>query len=124
MAFKKSGSMDEQVRKFVAEVLAERGVREDEHIDRIEAEMEALGDAVAREFATALLVRHGERTQGAVAAGGCPQCGGSLRPAGKRARKILTTRGAVGIEEAQAYCPACRRHFFPSDGAAGVGSQL
>jgi hypothetical protein len=111
----------ERLQAFVVEVLAERPAREDEHIDIIENEMCELADALANEFASQLLARYAEQPSTAEA---CPKCGRALRHVGHRKRTIVTTRGPVPMEETKCYCPACRRHFFPSVDAAGTGSGL
>jgi hypothetical protein len=92
-------------------VLAERPENEDEHIDDIERDMEALADAVADEFATQLLAR---QTKASPHAPTCPHCGQAGQHIGQREREILTTRGSAPLAEPKCYCPACRRHFFPS----------
>lgn len=114
MASKKP--MDERVRAFVEAMLAERAPREREHIDDIERDMEELADAVADEFAAQLLARQAEASSRAAA---CPDCGRAGQPVGERRREITTTRGAAPLVEPKHYCPACRRHFFPSVGSLG-----
>ncbi len=109
MASKKA--VDARVRAFVASVLAERPER-DEHIDDIELDMEELADAVADEFATQLLARQAQAEAAATAS--CPDCGRAGQRVGVRQREITTTRGSVPLTEPKHYCPACRRHFFPS----------
>ncbi len=44
----------------------------------------------------------------------CPDCGGRLRPQGKR-RRTVVTQGAqeVPLERDYALCPACGRGVFP-----------
>jgi hypothetical protein len=115
MASKKP--VDERVRAFVASVLAERPERE-EHINDIELDMEELADAVADEFAAQVLARQAK----AKASANCPHCGREGRPLGERQREILTTRGSAPLVEPKHYCPACRRHFFPSVDRAGPGA--
>lgn len=108
--------VDERVRAFVAAMLAERAENEDEHIDDIERDMEELADAVSNEFAAQLLAR---QSQGSPNAPLCPDCGGAGRHIGERQRAITTTRGSAPLTEPKYYCPACRRHFFPSVAATG-----
>jgi hypothetical protein len=115
MASKKP--MDERVRAFVAGVLAERPERQ-EHINDIELDMEELADSVADEFAAQLLARQ-SKTSAPIAAT-CPHCGQAGQHVGARERRITTTRGSAPLNEPKHYCPACRRHFFPS--VRGTGS--
>ena len=109
MASKKP--MDERVRAFVAAMLADCPENEDEHIDDIECDMESLADAVASEFVAQRLAR---RSQASTSRPQCPDCGQASRHVGERTREILTTRGLAPLVEPKCYCPACRRHFFPS----------
>lgn len=111
--------VDERVRAFVAAVLSERPDDKDEHIDDIERDMEDLADAVADEFAMQLLARQKASPH---AASTCPHCGQTGRYIGQREREILTTRGSAPLVEGKCYCPACRRHFFPSVDPSGAGS--
>jgi formate dehydrogenase maturation protein FdhE len=106
--------MDERVRMFVASVLAERPER-DEHINDIELDMEELADAVADEFAAQLLARQAQSKASAA----CPDCGAAGQHVGERQRAITTTRGSAPLVEPKHYCPACRRHFFPSVRSTG-----
>jgi len=101
----------ERVRAFVAAVLAERSGDEYGHIDDIERDMEALADAVADEFAAQVLLQPGKPAWRPPV---CPHCGQPGRHVGDRERDILTTRGSARLVEPKCYCPACRRHFFPS----------
>jgi hypothetical protein len=107
--------VDERVRAFVASVLAERPERE-EHINDIELDMEELADAVADEFATQLLARQAPANPSAAT---CPDCGRVGQPIGHAEREITTTRGSAPLVEPKHYCPACRRHFFPSVRSTG-----
>jgi hypothetical protein len=69
-----------------------------------------IGDAVCREF-----VQQAVRQQGY--GGGedrCPTCDGPLEPRDAEPRVLLTRRGEIGWQEPQAYCPKCRKAFFPS----------
>jgi hypothetical protein len=102
--------VDERVRAFVASVLAERPER-DEHINDIELDMEELADTVADEFASQLLARQAQKHSSAAT---CPDCGRVGQHVGEREREITTTRGSAPLVEPKHYCPACRRHFFPS----------
>lgn len=44
----------------------------------------------------------------------CPSCSGPLDGRPAEARAVQSRRGAVTWEEPTAYCPHCRRAFFPS----------
>jgi hypothetical protein len=96
---------------LVTALLAERPDNEDEHIDAIERDMEELADAVADEFVTQLLARQAKASPSSPK---CPHCGQTGQHIGPRERQVLTTRGSAPLAEPKCYCPACRRHFFPS----------
>jgi hypothetical protein len=117
MAFKKVSQVE--VQAFVASVLAARPDDGEGGIDEIEMEMEELADAVAAEFGKQRLARRVERLPEVPA---CPRCGQVGQVVGEHTRELLTTRGDVPLTEAECYCPACRRHFFPSVGSTGTGS--
>lgn len=117
MASKKP--VDERVRALVASMLADCPENENEHIDDIERDMEELVEAVVGEFVTQRLAR---RPQTSTSAVDCPHCGKVGRRIGDRKREVLTTRGSALMVEPKCYCPACRRHFFPSVESIGPGA--
>ena len=49
----------------------------------------------------------------------CPTCGRPGYRKGNRRRLLQTRRGKVHLEEAECYCPGCRKSFFPAVQAAG-----
>src|SRR5205085_4078249 len=109
-------SIQERVRAFAAELLAEQAQRDDETIDDIEEAGVNLGDLVARAIMAEKLVR---RLKDPPEHPPCPRCGRPSEPEKERHRKLLTRRGEVLLTEAKYRCPKCRRHFFPSDPSAG-----
>jgi hypothetical protein len=72
-----------------------------------------IGDAVCREF-----VEQAVCQQAAGEEGGrehrCPTCDGPLESRDAEPHPLLTRRGEIGWQEPQAYCPQCRKAFFPS----------
>ena len=106
----------ERLRALLAEFLAEQVAAGELGIDEIEEAMVELGDAVAREYAAQVLAR---RTAEPPATCPCPHCQQAGERVGQRQRELLRRRGPVPICEAKYRCPKCRRHFFPSVGAAG-----
>ena len=73
-----------------------------------------IGDAVCREF----LEQTVSQQAGSDAEVGrdhrCPTCDGPLEPREAAPRPLLTRRGEIAWQEPQAYCPKCRKAFFPS----------
>lgn len=107
----------ERLQALIAEFLAEQVAEGELGIDEIEEAMVALGDAVAREYAARAIAR---QTASPPAEPPCPDCGHPGERAGQRERELITRRGPVPMSEAKYRCPQCRRHFFPSVGAAGA----
>jgi hypothetical protein len=107
----------ERMESLMRELLLEEVVAGELSIDDIEEAMVELGDGVAREYARRQLAC---LLDGSPEHPPCPDCEHPGEPAGKREREILTRRGPVPICEAKYRCPKCRRHFFPSDCAAGT----
>lgn len=50
----------------------------------------------------------------------CPECGVAC-PVGVGKRQLQSMDGLVTIQGAQAFCPRCRRTFFPSSPRDGAG---
>jgi transposase-like protein len=107
----------ERMQALIADLLAEQVEEGDLLIDDIEDAMVELGDAVAQEYARQQLARQMAQPPDSPL---CPHCRHPGEQAGQRNREILTRRGSVPIREAKYRCPKCRRHFFPSDRAAGT----
>lgn len=116
---------NERIRALVAELLAEEegqaeeGRRED--INDIEEAMIEISNRVACELGVQKLARHMSQPPEHPP---CPDCGQPGQLAGKHSRRLISRRGAVPLTETKYRCPKCRRHFFPSDGGLGRGSQV
>jgi hypothetical protein len=52
----------------------------------------------------------------------CPTCGQTARAGPTEHRDLTTTQGTVAWDEPAAYCPSCRRSFFPSVPSLGARS--
>jgi hypothetical protein len=50
----------------------------------------------------------------------CSTCGQTARDAPVEHRDLTTTQGTVTWNEPAAYCPSCRRSFFPSVSSLGA----
>jgi hypothetical protein len=110
-------SIRERLEMRMRELLLEDVAAGEMSIDEVEEAMVELGDAMAREFARLVLERQMERRPERPPCPDCPQPG---EPAGERNREITTRRGPVLLREAKYRCCRCRRHFFPSERAAGA----
>ena len=91
--------------------------KETPHYDQIELPAHALGQQFSR-MIQAERARH-------VAAEGlqdadCPSCGCSCRVEAKQ-REVHSMDGPLELTETIAHCRRCRRSFFPSACAIGVG---
>jgi hypothetical protein len=107
----------ERLEVRMRELLLEEVAAGEMSIDEVEDAMVELGDSLAREFARLVLERQVERQPEHPP---CPHCQEPGEPAGERNREILTRRGPVLFREAKYRCCRCRRHFFPSERAAGA----
>jgi hypothetical protein len=110
----KSTRMQERIRALARELAIEMGeVGEDEGdcwLDAIENRAVQIGDALA---VAVMEERAGDRPLADESC--CPRCGQSGRYRGDRQRELVSRRGPVQLVEAEYYCPACRKSFFPSD---------
>jgi transposase-like protein len=106
----------ERLQALLAEFLAEQVLEGELGIDEIEDAMVELGDAVAREYAARMIARHTAEPPETAA---CPDCQSPGERVGQRERELITRRGPVPFSEPKYRCRQCRRHFFPSVGAAG-----
>lgn len=109
-------SLRERLELRLRELLLEEVAAGEMNIDEIEEAMVELGDGLAQEFAKLMLAR---QLESPAEHPPCPDCGEPGDPAGQRSRELLTRRGAVPYREAKYRCRKCRRHFFPSECAAG-----
>jgi hypothetical protein len=50
----------------------------------------------------------------------CSTCGQTARAGPNEHRDLTTTQGTVAWDEPTAYCPSCRRSFFPSVSSLGA----
>jgi hypothetical protein len=50
----------------------------------------------------------------------CAACGQTARAGPAEHRDLITTQGTVAWDEPAAYCPSCRRSFFPSIPSLGA----
>lgn len=72
-----------------------------------------IGDAVCREFVQQSVGQQVDSKE-ACREHRCPTCDGPLEPREAEPRPVLTRRGVIAWQEPQAYCPKCRKAFFPS----------
>jgi uncharacterized protein with PIN domain len=86
------------------------------HYSVIEARAHELGRQLSREIQVRQM---GELVTGRPATALCPKCRArcELKPEG---RIVTSIDGPVEVQELEAYCPVCRRAFFPRQGDAGV----
>jgi len=89
---------------------------ENKTIDEIEAAALAIGKQMKE---TALRGMIAARPSDA-ALSACPQCGGSLRRKGQRAKWVHTQAGEAQVSRDYYYCEACGTGFFPSDRRMGL----
>ena len=80
-------------------------------LDAVETLAVEIGDAVAAE----LVKQTAEDRPVEADESTCPQCGQLGQYRGQRERPLLARRGPTTISEAEYFCPACRRAFFPDD---------
>lgn len=86
------------------------------HYSVIEARAHQLGQQLSREIQARQM---GEITARAAGSAKCPECG--IRCDAKRKkRRVSSVDGPVTVEEPAAYCPRCRRGFFPPAGNVGL----
>jgi hypothetical protein len=72
-----------------------------------------VGDALCREFVQQS-VSDQAGSDGVCREHRCATCDGPLKPREAEPRALLTRRGEVAWQEPEAYCPKCRKAFFPS----------
>lgn len=92
-------------------------LREDVRFSVIEAAGHKLGRAVAQITTERLALARAERMMGSQP---CPTCGRKC-PLVHRERELETIDGPVELAEPVCHCSVCRRDFFPSASAIGIG---
>ena len=79
-------------------------------LEALENQAVEIGDAVHAE-----LVKQRSTGRPAEDEAVCPACGRLGQYKAMREKPLIGRRGPVAISEAEYYCPACRRAFFPDD---------
>jgi len=119
VAARKAQGVGEEIRQFAVELRQKvYGVQGCPDWGILFSEIEELGvqigDAVCREFVQQAV---SDQAQGGAQCGQeqpCPTCNGPLESRDPEPHPLLTRRGQIGWQEPQAYCPKCRKAFFPS----------
>jgi len=113
-----STELERRIDQFVCELAEEFGEMPESDeplITQIEDKAIEIGDAVmAKMMERGLKPRPSTDSQEC-----CPTCGHPGHRKGNRGRLLQTRRGKVRLEEAEYYCSACRKSFFPDVQAAG-----
>jgi len=112
-----------EIRKFAVELLAKHGLDIDNPdvalFTMIEDAACELGDTLAQE-----VIRHQAVQRTMLPSDICPRCGQlGINPTDV-SRTVETCRGPVEIPEVEFSCKQCRKSFFPSVSAPGVGGGL
>jgi hypothetical protein len=85
------------------------------HYSVIEARAHELG----RQLSCRIQAQHmGDLTAHAPSSAKCPECGTRCDTSRKK-RSVTSVDGSLDVDEPVAYCPKCRRGFFPPQGNAG-----
>ena len=84
------------------------------HYSVIEARAHELGKELSRRIQAQQM---GELAGGAALSAKCPECGTRCDTSRKK-RRVTSVDGSLAIDEPVAYCPKCRRGFFPPQGNA------
>jgi hypothetical protein len=85
------------------------------HYSVIEARAHELGRKLSRRIQAQHM---GDLTAHALPSAKCPECGTRCDTSRKK-RGVTSVDGALTVDEPAAYCPKCRRGFFPPQGNAG-----
>jgi hypothetical protein len=85
------------------------------HYSVIEARAHELGQELSRRVQAQQM---GELAAGAAPSAKCPECGTRCDTARKK-RHLTSVDGTLAVDEPTAYCPKCRRGFFPPQGDPG-----
>jgi uncharacterized protein with PIN domain len=86
------------------------------HYSVIETRAHELGQQLSRRIQAQHM---GDLTTHAPSSAKCPKCGTRCDTSRKK-RSVVSVDGAVSLDEPAAYCPKCRRGFFPPQGNAGL----
>jgi hypothetical protein len=104
----------ERIAAFARELSEELGAVDETKgvcwLDAVENQAVEIGDAVHAE-----LVKQRSTSRPSGEESTCPECGQVGRYQDLRERELIGRRGPVAIREAEYYCSACRRAFFPDD---------
>lgn len=119
MAARKADEVREEIRQFAEQlrrkVYAGRGHPDwGTFFSEIEELGVQIGDAVCREFVQQAVSEQARAGGPGSEEHQCPTCNGPLESRDAEPRPLLTRRGQIGWQEAQSYCPKCRKAFFPS----------
>jgi hypothetical protein len=82
------------------------------HYSVIESRAHELGKELSRRVQAQHM---GDLTTGAASMAKCPECGTRCDTSHKK-RKLTSIDGSLAVDEPVAYCPKCRRGFFPPQG--------
>jgi hypothetical protein len=85
------------------------------HYSVIETRAHELGRRLSRQIQAQHM---GDLAAGAASSAKCPECGTRCETSRKK-RSVTSVDGSLAIDEPVAYCPKCRRGFFPPQGNAG-----
>jgi len=108
------GKIGEFARELMREVYGEQGPEWGTRFRDIEILGDVIGAEVASRFTEGSVEEQAEHVP--PQAGFCPCCGGDgKRQADDEPRSMKTLTGGVKRAEAQFFCEACRRSFFPSE---------
>jgi hypothetical protein len=86
------------------------------HYSVIEGRAHELGQQLSRRIQAQHM---GDLTAHAALSARCPECGTRCNTSRKK-RSLTSIDGSLTIDEPAAYCPKCRRGFFPLEGNAGA----
>jgi hypothetical protein len=104
----------ERIAAFARELSVELGEVDESRgvcwLDALENEAVEIGDAVHAELVKQRAISRPVEEEPV-----CPECGKVSCYKGLRERELIGRRGPMAIREAEYYCPACRRAFFPDD---------
>ena len=85
------------------------------HYSVIEGRSHELGQQLSRRIQAQHM---GDLTAHAPSSAKCPECGTRCDTSPKK-RSLTSVDGSLAVDEPAAYCPKCRRGFFPPQGNAG-----
>lgn len=79
-----------------------------------------IGDELGRSIIESQARAQADELSQDLAPAACSTCGQTARAAPAEHRDLITTQGTVAWDEPAAYCPSCRRAFFPSVPSLGA----